>query len=300
MIQRLAVIRRLAFPWAALLALAACGKADPPPGFEGPPSPALFEVSAPGGAVEGWMFGTIHSLPDGVAWKTEALEGVLSRADLLVVEVRDLDDASGLRKAFAERAYTAGQPPLAAKVPAAVRGDLLAVLAEHDIAADTFAGMETWAVALTLAQYAETGEAANGVDRALLARIPREKTVELEGAARQLDVFDGLPEAEQRDLLAAVIADMTRQDENPMRHASDWYAGRIEHLADPATSAILADAELREALYAGRNRRWADRLAALLEREPRPLIAVGSAHLAGEDGLPALLAARGYTVRRIQ
>jgi len=85
-----------------------------------------------------------------------------------------------------------------------------------------------------------------------------------------------------------------------MRHAADWYRGRIDHLADPATSAILADPELREALYAGRNRDWAARLATLLEREPRPLVAVGSAHLAGEDGLPALLAARGYTVRRIQ
>lgn len=294
------VIRRLAFPLAALLALAACGKADPPPGFEGPPSPVLFEVSSPDGVIEGWMFGTIHSLPDGVAWETGALEGVLARADLLVVEVRNLDDASALREAFTERAYTAGQPPLAEKVPAAMRGDLLTILAEHDLAVDAFAGMETWAAALTLAQYAETGEAANGVDRALLARVPRENVLELEGAARQLDVFDGLPEAEQRDLLAAVVADMTRHDADPMRHATDWYAGRIDHLADPATSAILADPELREALYAGRNREWAQRLAALLEGEPRPLVAVGSAHLAGEDGLPALLAARGYTMRRIQ
>ena len=291
--------RSAPFALAALLALAACGKAGPPPGFEGPPSPALFEISSPGGAVEGWMFGTIHSLPDGVVWETATLEGVLDRADLLVVEVRDLDDAPALREAFTERAYTAGQPPLAAKVPADMRGDLSAVLAEHDVAGDTFAGLETWAAALTLAQYAETGEAANGADRALISRVPREKVVELEGAAHQLDVFDRLPEAEQRDLLAAVIADMAR-NENPLRHAADWYAGRIDHLADPATSAILADPELREALYAGRNREWAERLAALLEREPRPLIAVGSAHLAGDDGLPALLAARGYTVRRVQ
>lgn len=294
------MIRPTAVALVALLALAACGKADPPPGFEGPPSPALFEISSPGGAVEGWMFGTIHSLPDGVAWETAALEGVLDRADLLVVEVRDLDDAPALRKAFTERAYTAGQPPLTEKVPAEARDDLSAVLAEHDVAADTFAGLETWAAALTLAQYAETGEAANGADRALISRVPREKVVELEGAARQLEVFDRLPEAEQRDLLAAVIADMARKDEDPLRHAADWYAGRIDHLADPATSAILGDPELRETLYAGRNREWVERLAALLEREPRPLIAVGSAHLAGEDGLPALLAARGYTVRRIQ
>ncbi|RXZ66174.1 TraB/GumN family protein [Pelagerythrobacter rhizovicinus] len=293
-------MRGVALALAAPLALAACGTADPPPGFDGPPSPALFEISSPDGAVEGWMFGTIHSLPDGVAWQTEALDGALARADLLVVEVRDLDDPAALYEVFAARAYAAGEPPLPAKLPAALRRDLFAILAEHDVTADAFAGMETWAAALTLAQHAETGDAANGVDRALLARVPRENVVELEGAARQLDVFDRLPEAEQRDLLAAVVADMVRHGDDPARHARAWYEGRIDHLADPATSAILADPELREALYAGRNRDWAVRLTELLADDPRPFVAVGSAHLAGEDGLPALLAARGYTVRRIQ
>lgn len=294
------MIRGILPALAALIALAGCGKADPPPGFEGPPAPALFEISSPGGAVEGWMFGTIHSLPDGVAWETEALAEVLARTDLLIVEVRDLDDTAALREAFADRAYMAGQPPLAAKVPAAAREDLFALLAEHGVTTDAFAGMETWAAALTLAQYAETGDAANGVDRALLGGFPRAQVVELEGAARQLDVFDRLPEGEQRDLLAAVIADMARNRQEATRHAADWYKGRIEHLADPATSAILRDPELRQALYAGRNRDWAAKLAVLLERAPRPLVAVGSAHLAGEEGLPALLAARGYGVRRIQ
>ena len=293
------MIRRAALALAALLALAGC-KGDPPAEFAGPPSPALFEVSSPGGAVEGWLFGTIHALPDGVAWRTEALTSAIDRADLLVVEVRDLADAEALHDAFADRAYASGQPPLAAKVPAAMREELYAVLAEHGLTADTFAETETWAAALTLAQYAETGDAANGVDRALLAEVPRARVVELEGAARQLDLFDRLPEREQRDLLAAVIADMARQDGDPTHHAANWYAGRIDDLADSATSALLADPELREALYTARNRQWAERIAGILERDPRPLVAVGTAHLAGEDGLPALLAARGYTVRRVQ
>ncbi|WP_374405718.1 TraB/GumN family protein [Pelagerythrobacter sp.] len=285
---------------AALLTLAACGQAGPPPGFEGTPSPALFEVSSADGEVEGWLFGTIHSLPDGVEWRTGPLDDVVSRADLLVVEVRDLDDAAGLRDAFAARARTAGQPPLADKVPPRLRGDLAAILTEHDLSPDTFADIETWAAALTLAQYAETGDSANGVDRALLREMPRAKVVELEGADAQFDVFDRLPETEQRDLLAAVIVDMERNRESPAVHAADWYKGRIDHLADRETSAMLADPELREALYAARNRAWATRLTALLRRDPRPLVAVGSAHLAGEDGLPALLSAQGYTVRRIQ
>lgn len=294
------MIRRTALALVAALALAACGESRPPPAFAGPPSPALFEISSPDGAVEGWLFGTIHSLPDGVAWRTEALAAAIDRADLLVVEVRDLADAEALHEAFTDRAYTPGQPPLASRIAPSQRQALFAILAENDLTADTFATMETWAAALTLAQYAETGDAANGVDRALLAEVPREKIVELEGAARQLDLFDRLPETEQRDLLGAVIADMARQGDDPTRHAANWYTGRIDDLADPATSALLADPELRETLYAARNRDWTRRLDSLFEGEPRPLVAVGAAHLTGEDGLPALLAAQGYTVRRVQ
>ena len=42
------------------------------------------------------------------------------------------------------------------------------------------------------------------------------------------------------------------------------------------------------------------RIAQLLEAGQRPFVAVGTGHMIGEDGLPALLAERGYTVRRIQ
>ena len=290
---------RLASLLAALLTLAAC-KAEPPTEFSGPPSPALFEITSPDGAVEGWMFGTIHSLPDGVEWKTEPLSQALAQADLLVVEVRDLGDAAAMRKAFAARAYTAGQVPLTDKVPSEKRDALSAILTEHGLSPKTFAEMETWAAALTLAQYATTGDAANGVDRALIGEMPRAEVIELEGATRQLDTFDRLPENEQRDMLAAVVADTAGARANPYRHAVDWYRGRIDHLADPATSALLADPELREALYTARNRDWSGRIAAILEGAPQPMVAVGAAHLAGEDGLPALLIARGYAVRRIQ
>ena len=58
--------------------------------------------------------------------------------------------------------------------------------------------------------------------------------------------------------------------------------------------------ELRQALFVGRNARWSDRIADAIAQGNRPFVAVGAAHMAGPDGLPAMLAARGYTVRRVQ
>lgn len=50
-----------------------------------------------------------------------------------------------------------------------------------------------------------------------------------------------------------------------------------------------------EAILTGRNRDWVDKLTAIFP-ERRVLVAVGSGHLPGTDGLISLLRARGYTV----
>ena len=66
------------------------------------------------------------------------------------------------------------------------------------------------------------------------------------------------------------------------------------------SDALTLPAELREALLLARNRQWMPRIAALVREGKRPLVAVGAGHMLGAEGLPALLSARGFAVRRIQ
>ena len=55
-----------------------------------------------------------------------------------------------------------------------------------------------------------------------------------------------------------------------------------------------------EALLVARNRAWAKRVAAMLREGKRPFVAVGAAHVVGAKGLPALLGADGFQLKRIQ
>ncbi len=277
-----------------LLALAGC-KAEAPPQQA---KPALWEVTGPNGE-HAWLFGTIHSLPEPVDWHGPKLKAALATSDRLVVEVAGLDDPARIGKILADLAHTPGQPPLADKVEPQYRASLQALLDKADMN-DRFDKVETWAAALALAQAANPDQDTSlGVDKALLAEWGQRPVTELEGAEPQLRIFDALPEADQRDLLEATIAEASAADHS-VDLAKSWASGDMAALGTETSRGLLADPELRAALLVNRNRAWVDKIAALLKSKSRPFIAVGAAHLAGTDGLPVLLAAQGFTVTRVQ
>jgi len=275
--------------------LAACGKSpgEPAP----PPSPALWEVTGQAGE-RGWLFGTIHAMPDDIEWRTPELESALAGADLLLVEIADLDDAAALRATFNRLAMTPGQPPLSQRVPAAARAPLAGLIRKAGMREGDFAAMETWASAMLLARVSAEEDDANGVDKALIREF-RGPVQELEGAARQLGIFDALPEQDQRDLLAAVVEEEPGSEAESRRMVRAWASGDMAAIERETRTGLLADAELRAALLTGRNLAWVHPVEQALRRGHSPLVAVGGAHMAGPEGLPALLAGRGWTVRRI-
>lgn len=282
-----------------LLALAGCSDAPGGEAADPPPNPLLYEIASSDGAVEGWMLGTIHALPDGTRWQTPAIERIAGDADVLVVEIAALDDRDGLARTFAALARTPGLPPLSARLPAELRPALAALLDRADIDAGSFGETETWAAALTLARIDADGDPANGVDRTLIRGFAPERVRELEGASDQLAIFDRLPETDQRALLAAVVSDADHARTRAAGLRKAWLAGDEPALLAAGNSGIMADPDLREALLVARNRRWDAAIAAMLDRPERPLVAVGTAHLIGPEGLAAMLRARGYRVTRI-
>jgi uncharacterized protein YbaP (TraB family) len=79
-----------------------------------------------------------------------------------------------------------------------------------------------------------------------------------------------------------------------------WVKGDTQGIADEARKGFLAEPGLRAALLTKRSNKWAQQIDTMIQRGAHPFVAVGAAHVSGADGLPALMAARGYTVRRVQ
>lgn len=276
---------------AGALALAGCGA---PEQKWPPPSPALWEVTGEDGA-HGWLFGTIHALPDGVEWRTPAFDRAFADADVLVVEIGNLADRAG-STAFEEAATSPGLPPLLQRVPPEDRVGVIAAMRRGGLEEADFGRYETWAAALIIANGASTSDTDNGADRALLAR--GKPVAGLETFAGQYAIFDRLSGPDQTDLLRLTAEKADKGDQRAS--ASAWLTGDLATLEHEELAGVMADPGLREALVVRRNRAWAGRIAGLLAAGRKPFVAVGAGHMLGGEGLPALLALEGYTVRRVQ
>jgi uncharacterized protein YbaP (TraB family) len=278
---------------AAALALAACGTEPAPDTPE--PSPALWELSGRHGE-KAWLFGTIHALPDGAEWRTPAFERAFAASDLVMVEIGDLGNSSSAAKAFNTFAETQGLPALSVRLAPADRPALVKLMQRAGMDDADFWDLETWAAALILASATRESDPGNGVDRDLL---DDGKPVEaLETFAGQFARFDALDETAQRELLAGIVreAESGEADER----VGAWLTGDLAELEEEMEDAFLRQRALRETLLVERNEYFAARIVETIEERHTPFVAVGAGHMLGPDGLPALLAARGYTVRRIQ
>jgi uncharacterized protein YbaP (TraB family) len=131
------------------------------------------------------------------------------------------------------------------------------------------------------------------------ARAAGKPLLGLETPRGLLALFDGLPEADQRLLLASAIADAGKTGEQMQGLVAAWAAGDVERILADFDDASLSP-ELEKRLFRDRNAAWADWVQAALKKPGRHFMAVGAAHMAGPHSLIALLKARGFKVKRVQ
>lgn len=284
------LLRRLFFLFAVILALPAGAV------------PAMWQVGQ--GVSRITIFGTIHALPRDQAWMTPAAQRAFDGAGTLVVEMVPPDDVAAMRAVFVELGMLPAPVPLASRLPADLQPRATALLQQAGLPPGALDGMETWLAALTLVQIevARAGlDPAAGVDVTLIgrARTAGKSLVGLETPRGQLGLFDRLPEADQRLLLASAVADAGKTAEQMQGLVAAWSAGDVDRILTEFDDASLSPA-LQEQLFRARNAAWADWVEQALKTPGQRFMAVGAAHMAGPDSLIAMLKARGINVERVQ
>jgi uncharacterized protein YbaP (TraB family) len=267
--------------------------------------PALWQLQSADGALRGYLFGTVHLLPDGVNWRSDRLTAAMNGSGILVIEVLGADDPDTLSAAFKALAFSPGLPPVADRLPADLKDSLAAAKQGTGLGGLMLNRMESWAAALTLAsaQHEKLGlDRDDGVETALLAsfRAAGKPIRGLETISEQLGAFDRLPEADQRLMLRDVVADRSDARAQFQILLSAWASGDEAALAKQSQGGMMDHPRIRDAVLVARNAAWARRIDAMLKRGDRPFIAVGAGHLVGPDNVRAMLETMGYKAVRVQ
>jgi hypothetical protein len=262
--------------------------------------PALWKVADHDTTI--YLFGTIHVLPEGIDWYRGPVRRAFEHADLLMTELPDLstDEVAGamLRQGLLPKDQT-----LRGLMSDEQRGRYEAALTKIGLQPAMFDHNRPWVAALLLplVRVQQLGFVPQHGVEAKLARRGKElgRTHRgLETIEQQFAIFAGLPADQQMDYLMAVVEALPQVDGQIETMVGHWTRGDALGLAEFLNADD--DKVLGEALIYGRNRNWANWIAARMKQPGTVFVAVGAGHLGGKGSVQEELAKSGFRASRVQ
>lgn len=275
-------------------------RAIPPAEGQGP---ALWVIKDADSTL--YLFGTVHLLRPTTAWGTERVDAAFDSADRLVLEVSNPDDQAAVIPLIQQHGLS-----LATPLSSLLNTEEIAAL---DTAAKTLglsaAQMDPfrpWFAALTLsvATITKAGyDPASGVELILKARAEAagKPVTGFETIDEQIRILAGFPEADQLAFLRTTLEEFETAAVDLDRLVESWAAGDVDAIETVALEPMRESSEeLYQALLVRRNTNWADQIQTMLDGSGAVFIAVGAAHLAGDDSVQEILERRGVDVDLVQ
>ena len=252
-----------------------------------------------------YLFGTVHLLPDDLSWQRDDMRKAFADAGTVFFEVDTGPDGQvqaavlttslGMRSDGLRLSDSLDTYQLKLLDASAHNGEL--TIASLD-------SMKPWLAAefLSFAAATNAGLSAElSADDALKSRAERsgKNIIYLESMEEQIRASAELPEFVQLDILTETMEKFNTIGDDMVRIAQSWSIGRTDILTDKLVRPMrLRAPEVFNALLRDRNRKWASQLTRFMEDSGTGFVAVGTAHLLGEQSLLEELRERGYTVSR--
>jgi uncharacterized protein YbaP (TraB family) len=256
-----------------------------------------------------WLYGTIHVGRLEWVFPGPKVGDALRASDVAAFELDFSDPAlvQRLQDGLGAAARDPAAPVLPDDLAERLRRQLRATCAPLDLQQSL--PPEMLAATLTLMAARRDGlEAGYAIDPALaqLARREGKEVVSLETPEQQIGLLRSESPAELRESLDKTLGDLERGRVRPLlrRVATAWEQGRAAELSGYRRWCGCArtprERQALKALLDDRNGPMAERINAIHASGKTVFAAVGSLHMFGPQALPALMAARGYEVTRVE
>ncbi|WP_292075994.1 MULTISPECIES: TraB/GumN family protein [Brevundimonas] len=288
----------------------------------GVPADALAQTTAPAAAapIQGqgpalwvikdadstlYMFGSVHVLRPTTGWASPRVEAAFDSASDIWFEISNPDDQAAIMPLIQQHGLSP-ETPLSSRLTSEEHAELDAAAKAMGASAAQLQPMKPWLAALSLsvAPLIKAGyDPKSGVELVLKARAEAAgKPIHgFETIDKQIGILAGLPDDVQLVFLRETLKDYENAAIKLDEMVEAWARGDVATL-DRVTITEMKEASptLYQAILVDRNTDWANQIQTLLEGSGTAFIAVGAAHLTGDDSVQAILQKRGVTVEAAQ
>ena len=286
----------------ALLAPAA--QAQPADYSQVEADPAIWHLSDADSDV--YIFGTFHILPPSLSWQTDEVRALLASADTLYLEadVHSPEVQARMQQLVMQYGLNPAGVTLSSQLSDSANATLAELAPTIGFAPAMLEPMRPWLaqVALAVGQMQALGLDPNaGVETSLLALVEGSGTGMgyFETAEQQIGFLAGQPDDVQVRAFEQGLQDLAELPEMLDELVTDWATGDVDALETLLNESMRVEApEAYEVLIVQRNANWIPQIAEIMDGQGTVFIAVGAAHLPGEDGVIHLLRNEGFTVTR--
>lgn len=240
-----------------------------------------------------YLLGTVHILPAQTRWFNPTIRSALTRADEMLTEIPDREmRAPSSTDLLIQRALARDGVALSQRLSAEQRALYRQALARLRLPNAMFERAEPWVPGFFMGFPTRGASRAHGVETVLVAAATeqRKRQFGLESVDLQLSYLDRLSEPAQIQLLMGASQSVLHREERFSDLVNAWAKGDVAAIAAVADEDRDNFREFHDALLTNRNRNWAQWISMRIEEEGGTyFIAVGAAHLAGQDSVQHFL-----------
>jgi hypothetical protein len=252
-----------------------------------------------------YLLGSVHVLRQQDHPIPTAIEKAYEDAEILIMEV-DVDDLDPIEMAgmINELGVIKDGGTLQEIMGPSLYDEAADYASQLDIPILMLAQTEPWLAAITIEQMMLLRIGFNpeyGIEFHLSAKAGEDskEILGLESVREQLEFLDKLSLSAQRELLIQTLRESLNIEENLDLLINAWRHGDIDFLEENLLVEMQRYPELYRTLVVDRNEAWVERIRNLIGEQDNYLIVVGTLHLVGDDGVPALLSEIGITTDQL-
>ena len=252
-----------------------------------------------------YLFGSVHVLRPTTGWASPRVNAAFDSASDVWFEITNPEDQAAMMPLIQQYGLSP-QTPLSSRLTPEELAQLDAAAKAIGASAAQMDPLKPWLAALSLsvAPLIKAGyDPQSGVELALKARAQAAgKSLHgFETLEKQIGLLATLPDDVQLEFLRETLKDYDQAVVILDSMVEAWAKGDVQALDRIVVEEMKTDApELYKVLLVDRNTDWANQIQTLLQGSGTAFIAVGAAHLTGDDSVQSILQSRGVAVESVE